>query len=181
METNFFQSLAALPAASNSEWVVVIKQLENKMIVSVLYKDETCGDSARKIIPTLNFNDSPIRLDTCFFPDLNTAFTGTFEIHSNMEHYLKQQEIAKLNAKMVKDKNKPVKAKTEGIAEENPKTERERKYEAAMKEADELEANGKHREAWMKVPEPSDYPEYADILRKRREDLSKVIFPPSLF
>lgn len=181
METNFFQSLSALPAATKSEWVIVIKQLENKMIVSVLYKDESCGDSARKIIPTLNFNDSPVQLDTCFFPDLQTAFTGTFEIHSNMEHYLKEQEKAKLNARLLKDKDKPVKVKTEEMVEENPKTDRERRYEAAMKEADELEAKGNHRDAWVKVPEPSDYPEYADVLRKRREDLSKIIFPPSLF
>lgn len=181
METNFFQHLCSLPAAPDSEWVVVIKQMENRMIVSVLYKDETCGDSARKIIPTLNFNDSPEKLGKCFFTDLQTAFTGTVEIHSNMEHYLKEQEAAKLNARMVKDKEKPVKVKSEKTEDENPKTEKEKKYEAAMKEAETLEAAGKHREAWMKVPEPSDYPEHADFLRKRREELSKIIFPPSLF
>lgn len=180
MATNFFRGIAALPASPNSEWVIVIKQIEKQMIVSVLYKDESCGDTARTIIPTLNFNDNAQKLDECFFADLLTAITGTVEVHNNMEHYLKEQEAAKLQSKMEKDKENQTKPKKEKNSEESPKTEKEKKYDNALKQAAELEADGKYQEAWMKVPEPGDYPEQAEFLRHRREELS-AHFLPNLF
>lgn len=181
METNFFQQIAALQPATNSEWLIVIKNIEGQQIVSVLYKDESCGDKAKNIIPPLTFNQSPAKLDECFFPDLQTAFSKTFQIFSNMEHYLKQQEKAQLEAKIEKDKerkNKPEKSPITVV--EKTRTEKEKKYDAAIKLADSLEAQGKHSEAWMKIPEPSDYPEQAEYLRKRRSDLS-AHFAPDLF
>ncbi len=181
METNFFQQIEALQPAKNSEWLIVIKNIEGQQIVSVLYKDESCGDNARKIIPPLTFNESPLKIDQCFFADMQTAFSKTFGIFSNMEHYLKQQEKAQLESKMEKDKEK--KAKSEkAVTEQQPqKTDKEKKYDNGLKLAAELEAQGKYRDAWMKVPDPADYPEQVDYLRKRREELSVHFAPPSLF
>jgi hypothetical protein len=178
METNFFNNITSLPATVNSEWVIVVKQIEGTLIVSVLYKDESCGDDARKIIPTLNFNGTASKLDECFFPDLHTAFEGTVKVFSNMEHYLKQQEQAKLQSKMEKDKH--TKVEKEKTIQEKTKTDKEKKYDNGLKQAAELEAEGKYSEAWMKVPEPADYPEQADFLRRRREELS-AHFAPNLF
>jgi len=45
---------------------------------------------------------------------------------------------------------------------------------------DELEKEGKHRDAWMKVPDPSEYPEQAEAIRKRKSSLS-LKFAPDLF
>ena len=45
---------------------------------------------------------------------------------------------------------------------------------------DELEKEGKHRDAWMKVPDPSEYPEQAEAIRKRKSSLSSK-FAPDLF
>jgi hypothetical protein len=50
-----------------------------------------------------------------------------------------------------------------------------------MAKADELEKEGKYREAWMKVPEIPDYPEKADEIRKRKTELSDKFSAPSLF
>ncbi|MCH5685560.1 hypothetical protein LWM68_15655 [Niabella sp. W65] len=50
-----------------------------------------------------------------------------------------------------------------------------------MAKADELEKEGKFRDAWVKVPEPTDYPEHAETLRKRRKELSDKFSAPSLF
>jgi hypothetical protein len=88
-----------------------------------------------------------------------------------MESYMKQQEQAALQSKMEKDK-----ADKAG----KEKNEKDKKLEAALKKADELEAEGKHREAWVKIPEPSDYPDQAEMLKQRRENLSAQ-FAPSLF
>ena len=49
-----------------------------------------------------------------------------------------------------------------------------------MKKVDELEQQKKFREAWVKVPEPSDFPEQAETLRKRRSALAAK-FSPDLF
>lgn len=181
METNFFQQIAALPSAENSEWVIVIKNIGEQQIVSVLYKDDSCGDKAKQVIPPLTFNQSAAKIDEYFFPDMQTAFSKTFQIFNSMEHYLKQQEKAQLEAKMEKDKERKNKPEKPGITVvEKPKTDKEKKYDAGIKLAAELEAQGKYSEAWMKVPEPSDYPENAEFLRKRRSELS-AHFAPNLF
>ncbi|PSK90850.1 prtrc system protein e [Taibaiella chishuiensis] len=180
METNFFQQIEALQPAKNSEWLIVIKNIEGQQIVSVLYKDESCGDNARKIIPPLTFNESPQRIDQCFFEDMHSAFSKTFGIFNNMEHYLKQQEKAQLESKMEKDKEKKTKLEKTPSEQLPVKTDREKKYENGLKLAADLEAQGKYQDAWMKVPDPADYPEHVEFLRKRREEIS-INFPPSLF
>lgn len=50
-----------------------------------------------------------------------------------------------------------------------------------MAKADELEKEGKFREAWMKVPEITEFPEKADEIRKRKIALSDKFATPSLF
>jgi hypothetical protein len=66
---------------------------------------------------------------------------------------------------------------------DKPATEvspKEKKFLEAMKQVDALEREGKFRDAWCKVPQPSEYPDKAEQLRKRRESLSKQ-FAPDLF
>jgi hypothetical protein len=50
-----------------------------------------------------------------------------------------------------------------------------------MAKADELEKEGKFREAWMKVPPVTEFPEKADEIRKRQTELSNKFGTPSLF
>lgn len=50
-----------------------------------------------------------------------------------------------------------------------------------MVKADELEKEGKFREAWMKVPDITEFPEKADEIRKRKTSLSDKFATPSLF
>jgi len=88
-----------------------------------------------------------------------------------MEQYLKEREQANINSQ--KEKDKEARAGKE-------KAERQKKYEEGMKKAAELETEGKHREAWLKVPDPNDYPEHAEQLRKRKSELSAK-FSPDLF
>ena len=50
-----------------------------------------------------------------------------------------------------------------------------------MAKADELEKEGKFREAWIKVPDIMEFPEKADEIRKRKTSLSEKFGTPSLF
>ncbi|WP_316835048.1 prtrc system protein e [Pedobacter nutrimenti] len=170
METRFFQHLFDLQPTG--EWIIAIKPSSNgRIVVSALYKDAACTDPASHRIPPLHFNEVPAKIDAAFFSDLKSAVTDTVQLFNNMEHYRKQLEAANKNSQMQKEKT--VKADKE-------KTESEKKYDAGLKKAKELEAEGKYRDAWMKVPEPGDYPDQADFLRKRREELS-AHFAPDLF
>lgn len=49
-----------------------------------------------------------------------------------------------------------------------------------MANADALEKEGKFKEAWMKIPQPSEFPEKAEEIRSRRAALSAK-FSPDLF
>lgn len=50
-----------------------------------------------------------------------------------------------------------------------------------MAKAEELEKEGKFRDAWMKVPDITEFPEKADEIRKRKGELSAKFSTPSLF
>jgi hypothetical protein len=58
---------------------------------------------------------------------------------------------------------------------------KDKKYNDAMAKVDELEKEGKFREAWMKVPDMGEFPHKADEIRKRRTTLSDKFSAPSLF
>jgi hypothetical protein len=58
---------------------------------------------------------------------------------------------------------------------------KDKKFKDGMVKADELEKEGKFREAWMKVPEITEFPEKADEIRKRKIALSDKFATPSLF
>jgi hypothetical protein len=110
-------------------------------------------------------------LDEGFFAAIEEPVRATAQLFANMGQYLKSQEQARLNSQM--EKENATKA-------DKLKVEREKKYTDAMKRADELEADKKYREAWVKVPEAADHPEHADDIRQRKSALAKM-FPPDLF
>ena len=88
-----------------------------------------------------------------------------------MENYLKQLEEAKKASAMEKQKVDAAKKEKEA---------KDKKYRDAMQKVDELDKEGKPREAWMKLPNLADYPEHADAIRKRSSELSAK-FSPDLF
>lgn len=170
METNFFQSIIALQVAGN--WTInIAKETTERLIVSVLFFNDTIGDDARKKIPPILLKGTAQELDEGFFQVINQPVKETAQLFANMEQFLKEKEQAKINSQMEKDN---------ATKAEKEKTDKEKKYEDAMKKVDELEADGKYREAWMKVPQPELYPEHAESIRSRRMELSKQ-FAPDLF
>ena len=90
----------------------------------------------------------------------------------DMEKFLKQLEEAKKQSAIEKDK---------ADKEKKEKEAKDKKFKDAMAKADELEKEGKFREAWMKVPDITEFPEKADEIRKRKTSLSDKFGTPSLF
>lgn len=168
---NFFQSLCGLQIPG--DWTIAIKQLENnRLIVTVLLTDPRCGDTAQKLIAPLKLEGTPQEFDDGIIEMLRTPMKATAGLTADMEHYMKQLEQARLSAEMEKGKQEQQRKEAD---------EKKKKYEAALKKAADLEAEGKHREAWMAVPEPGDYPEQAEMLRKRKSELSAKFQQPTFF
>jgi len=168
--TKFFSGVAALGITGDLQ-LTIRKGAENNWVVSVMLHNEQCGDSARKLIPSLNLNGTVEELDNGFFEQITTPMQAASGLMVNMEAYMKQLEEAQKQSAMEKEK---------ADKDRKEKEAKEKKYKEAMQKVDELEKEGKFRDAWMKVPEPSEYPEQADALRKRKSSLAAK-FAPDLF
>ncbi len=170
MATNFFQSIEALQV--QGDWKInIAKEPSGMWVVSVLFFNDTVGDDARKKVPPILLKGTATELDEGFFPEITKPVQETAQLFINMEQYLKEREQAKLQSQKEKDK---------ATQEEKNKTDRQKKYEEVMKKASELEAAGKFREAFVKVPEADQYPEHADAIREKKSALAKQ-FSPDLF
>jgi len=170
MTTNFFQSIVSLNVPG--DWKInIASETADRLIVSVLFYNDKNGDDARLKIQPILLKGTAAELDEGFFAQIEQPVKDTAQLFINMEQYLKGREEAKIHSQMEKDK---------ATKAEKEKTDKEKKYEEAMKKVCELEAEGKFREAWMKVPDPKDYPEHSDTLRGRKTELSKQ-FAPDLF
>lgn len=168
--TNFFSNVAALNITGDLQ-LTIRKGAENNWIVSVMLNNEQCGDDARKLIPPLNLRGTTDELDNGFFERIATPMQIASGLMVDMEGFMKQVEEAKKQSAMEKEK---------ADRERKEKEAKEKKYKEAMQKVDELEKEGKYRDAWMKVPDPTEYPEQAEAIRKRKSALSAK-FAPDLF
>ena len=150
----------------------ISKGAENNLIVSVLLNNEQCGDSAKNLIPPLTFNATPQEFDEGFFEQIKAPIKTVSGVMVDMEKFLKQMENVKKQSAMEKEKTEKAKKEKEA---------KDKKYKDSMAKVDELEKEGKHREAWMKVPDITEFPEKADEIRKRKKELSNKFATPSLF
>lgn len=171
MNTNFFNQIAHLGVAGDLH-LTIAKGADNNLIVSVMLQNEKCGDNAKNIIPPLNLRGTAEELDNGFFEKITTPIQTASGLMVDMEAYMKQLEEAKKQSAMEKEKADRQKKEQET---------KDKKFKDGMAKADELEKEGKFREAWMKVPEITEFPEKADEIRKRKTGLSDRFSAPSLF
>jgi len=171
MNTNFFNQIAELEITGDLQ-LTISRGVENKLVVSILLQNEQCGDNAKQLIPPLNLRGTAEELDEGFFESIAVPLQTASGLMVNMEAYMKQLENAQKQSAMEKEKTDK---------EKKAKDEKEKKYKEAMAKADELDNDGKPRDAWMKVPNPNDYPEYAEAIHKRKKELSDKFASPSLF
>lgn len=171
METsNFFRKVEDLQLTGNLQ-LTIAKGMEGSLIVSVLLNNEQCGDNAKKLIPPLTLKGTAAELDDGFFESIATPLKTASGLMVDMEAFMKQAEEAKRQSAMAKEKAEKEKKQLEA---------KKKKYEEAMAKADELEKEGKHKEAWMKVPDVMEYPEKTEEIRKRKTALAAK-FTPDLF
>ncbi|GEP93037.1 MULTISPECIES: PRTRC system protein E [Bacteroidota] len=171
MNANFFNQIAQLDFTGILQ-LNIAKGAESNLIVSVILNNEQCGDNAKNLIPPLTFNATPQEFDEGFFQQINTPIQKASGLMVDMEVFMKQLEEAKKQSAMEKEKAEK---------EKKDKEAKDKKYKDGMAKADELEKDGKFRDAWMKVPDITEFPEKADEIRKRKSELSEKFSTPSLF
>ena len=171
MNTNFFNQIAQLDFTGVLQ-LNISKGAENNLIVSVILNNQQCGDKAKNLIPPLTFNATPQEFDDGFFEQITAPIQTVSGLMVDMEKFLKQMEEVKKQSAMEKDKADNQKKGQEA---------KDKKFKDAMAKASELEKEGKFREAWMKVPETTEFPEKTDEIRKRKNALSDKFATPSLF
>jgi PRTRC genetic system protein E len=169
--TNFFNQIAQMDIQGDLH-LTIAKGAENNLIVSVMLQNEQCGDNAKNIIPPLNLRGTADELDNGFFEKITTPIQTASGLMVDMEAYMKQLEEAKKQSAMEKEKADRQKKELEG---------KDKKFKDSMAKANELEKEGKFRDAWMKVPEIAEFPEKADQIRRRKRELSDKFSAPSLF
>ncbi|WP_134091114.1 PRTRC system protein E [Olivibacter sp. XZL3] len=171
MNANFFNQIAQLDFTGVLQ-LNIAKGAESNLIVSIILNNEQCGDNAKNLIPPLTFNATPQEFDEGFFQQITTPIQKASGLMVDMEVFMKQLEEAKKQSAMDKEKTEK---------EKKDKEAKDKKYKDGMAKADELEKDGKFRDAWMKVPDITEFPEKADEIRKRKTELSEKFSTPSLF
>ncbi len=172
--TNFFAHAAAI----NFEGCLnmTLKKDGEQLTVSVLLLNDACADNAKGHIPPLILKGTAKELCEGFFDAVAKPLAQTSDLLVNMEQYLKGQEKAKQHAASQKNKTE----KAAQPEKHTPEQGRQVQYAHLMAAADALEKQGKFKQAWMKIPQPSEFPDKADEIRTRRAELSAQ-FSPDLF
>ena len=171
MNANFFNQITQLDFTGNLQ-LTIAKGAGNNLIVSLMIQNEQCGDNAKQLIPPLNLRGTAEELDEGFFQQITTPIQTASGLMVDMEAFMKQLEEAKKQSAIEKEKADKQKKEQEV---------KDKKFKDGMTKADELEKEGKFREAWMKVPDITEFPEKADEIRKRKITLSNKFSTPSLF
>nr|WP_315224864.1 PRTRC system protein E [uncultured Flavobacterium sp.] len=171
MNTNFFNQIAQMGITGDLQ-LTISKGIENNLIVSIILQNEQCGDNAKQLIPPLNLRGTAEELDEGFFQQITTPLQTASGLMVNMEAFMKQLEEVKKQSAMEKEK---------GEKEKKEQEAKDKKFKEGMAKADELEKEGKFRDAWMKVPEMTEFPEKADEIRKRKSELSDQFSSTGLF
>jgi hypothetical protein len=153
---NFFESIATLDFTGEVR-ITITKTTPDHLAVSFFLAGKKGSDEATKMLKPLIVRGTGNELDANYIKSVLHPLQVTAEFYSNSDAYLKTLQEAKNQS---------------AVGKANPKSDKEKKYDALMKKADELEKEGKLREAWMKVPEVTDYPEKKEELIARRKSLS---------
>lgn len=172
--TNFFAHAAALDFEGCLN--ITLKKDGEQLTVSVLLQNNACTDNAKAHIPPLILKGTAKELCEGFFDALAEPVAQTSALLVNMEQYLRGQEKAKQNAASEKKKTE----KAVQLEKQTPEAIKQMQYAGVMDKVEALEKEGKFKEAWMKIPQPSEFPDKAEEIRTRRAALSAK-FSPDLF
>jgi len=170
MATNFFRGLHQLCNNGNGNWKITVLSTDGIMKVSVLPFCDAVNNDIVKQLPPMNLRGTPQELDEKFFTEIQKPVEKTVGLLTNIQAYEKALETIK--AKVEADKKE--KAEKQG-------GEKNKRYLVQMKKVEELEARKKIGEAIGQLPKAADFPEHADEIKKKHDELRAQHASLSLF
>ncbi len=197
MKTNFFEHITALEfqGAINLN---LLKTATGALTVSV-YLPNATKDTAGTVIPPMILKGNASELDEGFFEAIASPIKKTAGLFANMDAYQQSLEKAKELSKAEQDKkNKSGKGKKEtaktgsadnddddddtdatenlfSIQENEQKelAEKKKRYDNAITQISELNKLCKYAEAIALLPSVEDYPEHAEEITRKGNELQK--------
>lgn len=103
MNTNFFNQIAQLDITGQLH-LIIAKAGQGNLVVSVLPKNDACGDNAKNIIMPYNLTGTAQELDERFFENITAPVKAASGLMCNMAAYMKQLEVAQRQSAMEKGK-----------------------------------------------------------------------------
>lgn len=175
MTTNFFQNIINLNAPGN--WNISITTDEQgKVKIMGLFNIPKNGTQASKLVPPFIVSGTAEEVDNSFFDTIQQPVRETAGFFHNMEDYRKGLEKAKsiASAKTPPATSaKPAVAKNPDHEMPDPKAEKKKAYDTAVKAINDLQADCKYEEAINLLPATEDYPDKATELKNLRSDLNR--------
>lgn len=161
MQTNFFQTIQDLNVTG--DWKLTIsKDKEGMFIVSIFFFNNQSGDEAAKLVPPMLLKGTPADLDDGFFAVIAEPIQRASALFTNMAQYNQSIETAKGKSKIEQGQQDK---------ERKEKDNRKKQYEEKMKRVAELEEKKKIGEAIGAMPKAEEYPEYAETIQKKLDEL----------
>ncbi|QEM06432.1 hypothetical protein DIU31_024030 [Mucilaginibacter rubeus] len=174
MTTNFFQNIINLNAPG--VWNISITTDEQgKVKIMGLYNLPKNGIQAAKVVPPFIVSGTAEEVDSTFFDTIERPIQETAGVFHNMEDYRKGIEKAKnlSKATMTAKPATPTVAKSPDQELPDPKAEKKKAYDTAIKAINDLQADCKYEEALALLPTIEEYPEKEAELKNLRNDLNR--------
>lgn len=193
MKTNFFELIAGLQILGNLQLNIQAHE-GGTLTVSVLLANNNPKITAGKNIPPMLLKGTIGELDEKFFSEISEPVKQTVRLFANAEVHQAELDKAKKQPEKtaVKAGATPIKKAVDNSlfnqpaepeiddeeAEEQPDetealAEKQRLYDEAMQKVGELNTQMKYKEAIAQLPDAEEYPDKADELKTKREQLQK--------
>jgi PRTRC genetic system protein E len=194
MKTNFFEQLAGLQINGNLQFNIQAQE-GGTFIVSVLLTNTNPKITTGKNIPPILLKGTTQELDEAFFSQVGEPVKQTVKLFANQEAYQAELDKAKKQPEKAGKTATPNVKKTtdnslfsqlaeeadndtdEDLDEQPEETEtlaeKARLYDEALQRVTKLNAEMKYKEAIAQLPDAEEYPDKANELKFKREQLQK--------
>lgn len=193
MKTNFFELITGLQINGNLQ-INIQAQEGGTMTVSVLLANNNPKITAGKTIPPMLLKGTIAELDEKFFSEISEPVKQTVKLFANQEAHQSELDKAKKQPEKANGKNTVIPAKkvadnslftqsaepeidddeTAELRDDSEAlAEKQRLYDEAMQRVGELNTQMKYKEALAQLPDAEEYPDKADEIKTKREQLEK--------
>jgi len=192
MKTNFFEQIAGLQINGTLQ-INIQAQEGGTLTVSVLLANNNPKITAGKNIPPMLLKGTTQELDEAFFSQVGEPLKQTVKLFANAQTYQAELDKAKKQPEKTTGKNTATAKKSDNSlfnqpAEEHDETdddldeqpdetealaEKQRLYDEAMQRVNHLNTDMKYKEAIAQLPDAEEYPDKANEIKTKREQLQK--------